>query len=447
MKNKGIKIFVIILIVIILVFAVAFILYKSKDKNEVDVGGTINIEYSESELRGEIGEYKAKIILSDDKVNIDGSGVKTNENEIIIDSAGTYYITGSISDASIKIDADKNDDIQLVLDNCSITSKVAAPINGVKCNVLTITLKEGSENTVTDSETYTEFTDTEKSEPDGTIFSKTDLIINGTGKLTVNSNYLDGIVSKDGLKIINSEIEITAKDDGIRGKDYVGVNSANIKINAGGEGIKSTNDTDTDLGYIIVDSGNIDIVSEGDTLHSDNKILINDGEFNLSSGDDGMHADTSLIINGGKINITKSYEGIESSYIEINGGEISVIASDDGINVAGGSDGSSINGRMGQNNFSNISNSNLKLVINGGNITVNASGDGIDSNGSLYIYGGNIFVKGPTSSGDAPLDFNGECVITGGNLVAYGSAGMLESPSNASTQNILMYGVNRKCRR
>jgi hypothetical protein len=137
-------------------------------------------------------------------------------------------------------------------------------------------------------------------------------------------------------------------------------------------------------------------------------------------------------INGGDINITKSYEGIESSVITINDGNLHILASDDGINVAGGNDGSSTNGRPGQNNFNTSSNS--YLYINGGYVTVDASGDGLDSNGSIKITNGTVLVNGPTSSGNGALDYDGSFTMTGGFLVAAGSSGMAQAPDQASTQ-------------
>jgi hypothetical protein len=62
--------------------------------------------------------------------------------------------------------------------------------------------------------------------------------------------------------------------------------------------------------------------------------------FSISSGDDGMHADSNLEINGDEIYISQSYEGLESAIITINHGDIYIVSSDDGINVAGGGDGS-----------------------------------------------------------------------------------------------------------
>ncbi len=212
-------------------------------------------------------------------------------------------------------------------------------------------------------------------------------------------------------------------------------NSSNNEDTVSSKGLKAGEE-------ITIESGEIQVTSTDDSIHSNGIIIINNGNFSLSSEDDGIHADTNIIINNGNINISKSYEGIESNYIEINGGTIDLVASDDGINISGGSDSSSMGNRPGQNNFSNVEDNDKKLVVNGGDIVVNASGDGLDSNGSIYIYGGNILIKGPTSNGDAPLDFEGEMIIDGGNLIAYGSSGMFESPSSNSKQNILVFNTS-----
>lgn len=530
MKNKTKILISIILItaiaMVVLVISKSYSNKKTEDSDFVQIDTTstnIEVEYETQELTGEWSEYAAKITLDDSKITIEGKGVTNTNNSITIKSEGTYYITGSISDGNILIETNKTDDVQLVLDNCSITSKTTAPINGIEADKLTITLADNSENSITDSSSYTQFTDTESSEPDGAIFTKTDLVINGNGKLVVNANYSDGIVSKDGLKIINANIEINSADDAIRGKDYVAINNANITIDAKGDGIKSTNSEDTELGYIAIeggiisieaeadgiqaetvlniasnpkinittngkvtssssnqdfgrfgggmiggfsstnstedsgsskalkagteitiDSGNIEIQSTDDSIHSNGIIVINNGTIKTSSEDDGIHADTNIVINAGNIDIIKSYEGIESSYIEINGGTISIVASDDGINVAGGNDSSAMSGRPGQNSFSTVEDSNRKLVINNGEITVNATGDGLDSNGVIQINGGTVVVAGPTSSGNGPLDYDTECAVNGGNVIIYGSTGMWQNPSNISTQYCLTFQTSGK---
>ena len=111
-------------------------------------------------------------------------------------------------------------------------------------------------------------------------------------------------------------------------------------------------------------------------------------------------------------------------------------ASDDGLNIAGGKDSSSINGRPGQNSFA--SGNDQKLTISGGYLVVDASGDGLDANGSVYISGGTVIVYGPTDSGNGTIDYDGVFVITGGMLIGTGSADMAQNVSAGTTQNTVL---------
>ena len=94
---------------------------------------------------------------------------------------------------------------------------------------------------------------------------------------------------------------------------------------------------------IVIEDGTFNLNTSDDSIHSNNYIGISNGTYYISSGDDGIHADNEIIIEGGSIDIKESYEGIEAAKITIYNGDISVVASDDGINVAGGSDSSSMN--------------------------------------------------------------------------------------------------------
>lgn len=447
MKKRMILIFVTI-IVIIGIIAIGIYLKPEKEDEITPIiteSTELKVEYEEATSSE---TYTSEITLQDDTVNVSGDGVTVTGSTITIKSAGTYLITGTLTNGNIIIDANSNTDIILILSNVNITSENTAVINGVEANKITITLAENTTNYLTDSNSYSYFTDTESSEPDATIFSKTDLEINGTGKLVINANYLDGIVSKDTLKISDGDITITSNDDGIRGKHYVGINNATINITSNGDGIKSTNTTDTSLGYIKIEDSNIDITTQRDGIQAETIVNTSNSNINIETNGQisntsedisskGIKSGTELTIESGTINITKSYEGIESSYIEINDGDISVISSDDGINISGGNDSSSFNGRPGQNNFSSVGESNQKLTINGGNIYVKVQGDGLDANGSIYINGGNIVVAGPTSSGNGSFDYDSEFIVSGGTVIAYGAKGMWQNPSTSSTQ----YGI------
>lgn len=418
MKNNKIIIyvFVIVLLIIILGAIVKASLFDNATNSSSKYSSinTTQIEQEDSRGDTEYSDYTAEINLSILEVN--GTGASVSGTTITIIKEGTYYFTGTLSDGNIVVKAGDNANVVLVFDNANITSRKTAVINGITAKNIYINLKEGSVNTFTDSSSYTEFT--EDDEPNATVFSKTDLIISGTGSLIVNANYEDGIVSKDDLIITDATLTVNSADDGIRGKDSVDIKNANITINAKGDGIKSTNDSDSAKGYIIIDGGT----------------------YTISSGDDGIHAETSIIINSGTIDIQKSYEGIEAKYIEINGGDISITASDDGINAADGS-GSSEFGSMVNNNSSNAS---VQLVVNGGDIYVNAQGDGLDANGSITMTGGTVKVAGTTNNGNGALDYDRNFNITGGTLVVYGATGMWQNTSNSSTQYAICFGTSGK---
>ena len=451
-------------------------------------------------------------IILGNTISVEGDGVSVENNKVIINSAGTYGITGTLSDGQIIVNAGDEDNVKLVLNGANISCSNSAPIYVMNAKNAYIVLADGSENVVTDGENYV-YEDSSSDEPNATIFSKDDLFISGTGKLTVNSNFNNAITSKDDLEIGEATIEITSVSDGLRGKDSITISSGNININATGDGMKSNNTEDTEKGYILIeggvinitsgedgiqaetkvtitngdltintgggsensskssstwgnwgkpmapgtnttttteddtasakaikgnvlvkiDGGNINIDSSDDSIHSNGSVEINGGILNIASGDDGIHGDSIVDINNGTIDISKSYEGIEAETININNGDIKVVASDDGINAAGGNDGSSVNGRPGQNNFASSGSGAINL--NGGKLVVDARGDGLDANGNIYMKDGIVIVNGPEDSGNGSLDYDGTFEISGGTLIAAGSSGMAQSPSNTSTQN------------
>jgi hypothetical protein len=82
--------------------------------------------------------------------------------------------------------------------------------------------------------------------------------------------------------------------------------------------------------------------------------------------------------------------------------------------------------------------SSYYINISGGKITIVADGDGVDSNGSLYISGGELYVSGPLSADDSAVDFDGTAQITGGIVVGAGSSGMAENFDSTSTQGSIL---------
>ena len=124
----------------------------------------------------------------------------------------------------------------------------------------------------------------------------------------------------------------------------------------------------------------------------------------------------------------------------MKGGDVSINALDDGINAGGGADNSSTM-RPNQSPFN--TDESCILAIDGGQLYVNSSGDGIDSNGWLYINGGNIVVDGPTDNGNGALDAGMGIVMNGGNAIAVGASGMAESLGQTSAVNNLNIYLNQ----
>ncbi|MCI9176193.1 MAG: carbohydrate-binding domain-containing protein [Lachnospiraceae bacterium] len=194
---------------------------------------------------------------------------------------------------------------------------------------------------------------------------------------------------------------------------------------------------------MVLKSGTYTLDTEDDALHSNGTITISGGAYILSSGDDGIHADASVLISGGSLDIAQSYEGIEGLGIDITGGEISILASDDGINAAGGNDSSGFEGPgPGGDQFAVTE--GAYICISGGTLHINASGDGIDSNGDLTVSGGETYLAGPVNDGNGSLDYNGTAVITGGTFAASGSSGMAQNFGSSSAQGVMMVNLDNK---
>jgi hypothetical protein len=424
------------------------------------------------------------VALNEDEIVVSPATGTISGTTYTITDAGTYRIHGTLDNGGIIVDAE-DQVIKLIFDGIDISNSTTSPINVVAADKTIIILAEGSVNNLSDASVYV--FEGDEDEPNAAIFSKSDLSIGGAGELIVKANYEDGIRSKDGLIIHSGSITISAPDDGVTGKDYVIMHDGVLAITASGDGIKSDNEDATDVGFVLVEAGSITIKSQGDGISGETDVLIADGTLNLitgggsnytvsgdnsskglkatanviveggsltissaddamhsnanlavnggviqiTSGDDGIHADTNVGINGGVISITKSYEGIESANISISDGNIHVVASDDGLNGAGGNDGSGFNG-PGGGGFS--SSSDYFIYLNGGYVYVDSKGDGIDVNGSLVMTGGTVIVNGPTANDNAALDYDASFKISGGTLLAAGSSGMAQAPGSTSIQ-------------
>lgn len=454
------------------------------------------------------------IQLNGDSAACDAGTVQISGSVVTITGEGTYLLSGSLTDGRIVVDAGEKDKLQLVFDGVSVHSETSAALYVPEADKVFVTLAEGTENTLSNGGSFTAIDD---NNIDGAVFSKQDLTFNGSGRLTVTSPGGHGIVCKDDLVFTGGSYTVSAASHGLQANDSVRLTDAALTIDAGKDGIHAENKDDETLGFVYISGGTLEITAAGDgisagaylqieggsfsivsgggsaskagdtsskgikaagdlavnggsfaidsaddAVHANGSITVKGGTFALSTGDDGLHADNTLTVTGGTIRIRESYEGLEALHVKISGGDISLVAADDGINAAGGSDASGFGGPFGGNdNFGgrggrpgggmpgrgpdNGANGNAEgtIVISGGTIYVKASGDGIDANGTLEISGGHITVCGPTQGDTATLDYDVSGVITGGTFIGTGALGMAQTFSD-SEQGVVAVRVGNQ---
>lgn len=421
---------------------------NSTSENSTSIAGI------ELETIGDIDTY----IDLGDNISVDGEGVSVDENTVTINSAGTYSVSGTLSDGQLIVAAGDKDDVYIVLDNANITCSNNAPVNIVSGDKVVLSTAKDSQNNISDGENYT--LDENTDEPNSAIFSKSDLVIMGEGSLNIKGNYNNGITSKDDLIIQSGDIVVEATNHGIKGKDCVVVLDGNIKVTSDGDGIKSTNTEDADRGYVQIEGGNIDITSGEDGIQAETNLIVNDGDLNISTGggsenssteegwgdwgparpqdpnmptDDtteeesakGIKASKNIEINGGKLNLDSSDDSIHSNgTIKIKAADISAKSGDDGVHadetleISGGdiNISKSYEGIEAQ-----------EINIGGGNINITASDDGVNVSGgndgsSLDRKGANLF----ESDSDAKLTINGGTIVVDASGDGLDSNGTIE---------------------
>ena len=292
--------------------------------------------------------------------------------DIRITSAGVYVLTGTASNATVAVEADKDAKVQLVLDGVSITNADFPAIYIQSADKVFVTVSGDSNLSVTGTFRADGSTNT-----DGVIFSKADLILNGTASLTIASTY-NGIVSKDDLKITGGTYQINARSKAVEANDSIRIADGTLNLTAGTDGLHAENGEDETKGYV----------------------YINGGSLTINAGDDGIHGTSVVQIDSGSVNIRAS-EGIEGTYVQINGGTLQIQSTDDGINAARKS--------SAYTPLIEINDGDLTIVMGGGDT------DGIDANGHIVVNGGIIRV-----TGNSTFDYDGTAQYNGGTLIVNG---------------------------
>lgn len=316
-------------------------------------------------------------------------GYKIEGTSLTINDSGTYVLSGSCADGSVKVKKGTIG-VTLVLSGLTLTSSTTAPIACNKSTEVRIIVASGSVNALTDSA---------KNNDD---------------------NYPDNTYAENAVIKCKDGSQVTLSGSG----------TLNITAN-GKSGIKSgaTTDEEGEARMTISDLTLNITASVNDAINAEQLLNVTSGNITISAGDDAIHSDYILNIGsengeGPVINIKNCHGGLEAATLNVYSGNITIHASDDCLNAAN----------------SDLSGYAFSIYIYGGTLVMDTtSGDGVDSNGSLTISGGTLVVWSANTAGNQPLDADGTITISGGTVLAAGGSNGMGMNLSAS-QPYVIYG-------
>lgn len=391
-------------------------------------------------------ETAVRITLSGDTGQASGSGMTTQGSTVTITQPGTYVVSGTL-EGILAVDAPKAQ-VHLVFDGVTLSNAATAPVQIRDAEKVVLTLAEGSSNQVTDGASYTAFTDAEQTEPNGAVFAKSDLTINGRGALQVTGQYSNGIQSKDTLCIAGGEIRVTAANHGLKGKDAVLIAGGSLWVDAQGDGIQASNDQDSQKGYAVISGGQITVSAGEDGIQAETCLAVTGGELSVTAGGGsasapahqesmpgfGKQADTSADPD------TVSTKGLKAgTELYITGGSITVDARDDGLHSNGSMtiDGGTLAIRSGDDG----AHADSSLTVEAGEIRIEESYEGLEAV-ELYIRGGQVHITasddGLNAAGSLP-DASVQGETAGYVQTAFGGMGMVDQDAKLEISGGYVY--------
>ena len=267
-KETKIQLIIITILIIILIPLVMITINTMNNKGfNPEFGdrkfGNPNEEQEEKETNA--SDVESGEIVTQKEINL-----SEYSSNITIEDSGEYTLKGDFSNSVL---INSTSDVTLILDNVTIQNDITAAIANIGKGNLTIKLKDGTTNTLTDGGS---------SEYDACIYSVGSLTIEGNGTLNVYGKQSEGegiATETNNITINGGTISIESNDDG---------------INAGGDG-----------GLITINNGDIYIKANGDGIDSNQDLIINGGNIytigSANGGNAAIDTDKGYQINGGTV--------------------------------------------------------------------------------------------------------------------------------------------------
>ena len=254
-------------------------------------------------------EGATQIAASGDSIVVTGDGAVAENGKVTIRKAGTYLLSGTLEEGQLLVDAEEGAEIILVLDGFKISNSTDAPLLFESGSSITLVLKDGSENAVTDLRSSAE-------ENQAAIYTKSDLTISGNGTLDVTGTAEDAIHSKTNVTVQGGTINLKAGDDAIHADETLTILDGKVTVLESEEGLEGL--------VVDIQGGDITVNASDDGLNASDgsgsdkapgqategaEIRISGGVLTVKAGGDGIDSNGDLIISGGTVVVDGPSDG------------------------------------------------------------------------------------------------------------------------------------------
>ena len=341
-------------------------------------------------------------------------------------SAGTYAVSGTITDGQIIVTLPSSDDkAEIGLNGLTASCSDNAPF-AATCGKIELSAKRGTNNSFTDGKTYAS-----GSPASACVWSKNDLTLKGKGALTVTANCNNGVGTKKDLEIQNLTLTVTAANNALNGKKSVSMASGTLTLTAGGDGIQSDSE-DEGEGSVTITGGSATVTAGDEAIQAAGAVTIaKDAEANTAptlqltaNGGDGIKSENaslltgSVAVSGGSVTITAADDGIQAyGSVSVSGGTpgdttLNITSAGDGIHaseITTAADAAAGTAEAGTGT----------VTVSGGSVTIKAGKDGIQAYTLLSVTGGTLDLTtgggatGTAASGESYKALKADSAATG----------------------------------
>lgn len=231
------------------------------------------------------------------------TGYEIDGTALTITSSGTYTVSGSCADGSIKVKKGTTG-VTLVLDGLTLTSENTAAITCGKSNEVTILVSNGTENSLSDTEQNNDDNYPENENAENAVIKCKDgslVILCGDGELTITVNGKNGIKS-GATTDEDGEASLTIRDLTLNIDAPV-----NDAINASDDCLNAANSDLTDYDFTMtISGGTIDAYSSaGDGFDSNGDLTITGDTVIVwtanTADNEPLDADGTITVSGGTV--------------------------------------------------------------------------------------------------------------------------------------------------